>query len=153
MVLYKRKGTQNEFCVYNGGIFMHKLNKLLVAILTLVLLIGCVFTFVACVDGNEDDLGAGYKFTIVNADGEKIAGVRVQLCIDNMCFDPVVSDENGVAFFSADMIEEAAYQVHILAADDGSVKINGVASNYTFDNSSLVTEAKYGEYTLTLVNK
>lgn len=134
---------------------MLKLNKLLVAILTLVLLIGCVFTFVACVDGNEDDvdLGAGYKFTVVNTDGEKIAGVRVQLCIDDMCLQPVLSDENGVSFFSADKTEEAAYQVHILAADDGSVMINGAASNYTFDNDSVLTKAEYGEYTLTLVSK
>ncbi len=133
---------------------MHKLTKILIATLTLVLLIGCVFTFVACVEDDKPvEYGEGYKFIVVNADGEKIAGVRVQICIGEMCLTPVITDENGIAFFSADTTDAGVYQVHLLTVEDGSVSINGSASNYTFDNDSVVTEAKYGEYTLTLVSK
>lgn len=162
---------------------MRKLSKMLILVLVIALTICCVFALTACIDDNPDNGGdvsdngnngdngdngnnngnndvvkpsVGYKFTVLDENGNGVKGAKVQLCVPGeggMCFTPVETDENGVAFF-----EETEYftaqilEIHLQEyASTGRVKINGEDSKYTFDNTAMKTEATFGEYTLQLV--
>lgn len=109
-------------------------------------------------DGNDDvvEPSVGYKFTVLDENGNGVKGAKVQLCVPGeggMCFIPVETDENGVAFFEeTEDFTAQVLEIHLQEyASTGRVKINGADSKYTFDNTAMKTEATFGEYTLQLV--
>ena len=56
---------------------------------------------------NEDDGKIAYTVKVVDEDGKVIVGTYVQVCHDNGCSAPVLTDENGVATFR---MEEGIYK-------------------------------------------
>lgn len=116
-------------------------------------------------NGNNDNNGGnnnvvepsvGYKFTVLDENGNGVKGAKVQLCVPGeggMCFTPVETDENGVAFFEeTEYFKAQVLEIHLQEfASTGRVRINGADSKYTFDNTAMKTEATFGEYTLQLV--
>ncbi len=133
---------------------MRKYSKWITVLLTVVLAV-CGMAFVACGGGenNGDDTVVGYRFTVVDEKNAAVAGVQVQLCVPGeggMCYQPVRTDENGVAVFEEGSIDAGVYEIHLIS-EKGKVLINGESSNYTFDNDAMRTTAEYGAYTLKLV--
>lgn len=63
----------------------------------------------------------GYVVTVVDQDGNPVAGAMVLLCDDNMCYAPVTTNENGVAEF---------FQKNITGAKS---KIASAPAGYTVD--------------------
>lgn len=60
-----------------------------------------------------------YTIIVVDADGNPVEGVDVQMCdVDGVCLLPVKTDANGVATFEKD---EATYYVTIAACPEGFV--------------------------------
>lgn len=53
----------------------------------------------------------GYVVTVVDQDGNPVAGATVLLCDDNMCYAPVTTNENGVAEFSQKNIAGAKSKI------------------------------------------
>ncbi len=130
---------------------MRKYSKLITVLLTVVLAV-CCMAFVAC-GGSEDNTVVGYRFTVVDEKDAAVAGVQVQLCVPGeggMCYQPVRTDENGVAVFEESSIAAGVYEIHLIS-ENGKVLINGESSKYTFDNDAMQTTAEYGAYTLKLV--
>ena len=70
-----------------------------------------------------------YKVTVVDAAGNPVANVPVQLCQGELCRLPIPTDSNGVAFIEA-------------AADDYSAKAlwnGGETESYDFGNATELT--------------
>lgn len=146
-------------------VYMRKVSKILMLVLVLVLTVCCIAALSACVDNNptEDPNGGdqankpdatkSYVFYVVNEKNEPVAGVKVQLCVpgdEGSCFIPITTDENGCAVTEG--IDAQVLAIHLIQDENsGKVLINDEASNYTFDNNSMQTEASYGEYNLKLV--
>ncbi len=57
-----------------------------------------------------------YTVTVVDQDGTPVAGVRVQMCKDELCMLPKSTDESGVATFSED---EAVYRAKLASLPEG----------------------------------
>ena len=53
-----------------------------------------------------------YKVTVLDCDGNPVAGARVQLCDDNGCQAPKNTDEQGVATFTC---AKSEYKVQIVS--------------------------------------
>lgn len=66
-----------------------------------------------------DDGLVEYKITVLYPDGTPAAGVKVQLCLDDLCQMPVSTDENGVAIYR--MPEADGYKVKLTKKLDGYV--------------------------------
>lgn len=67
---------------------------------------------------NVDDGKIEYKVTVVDANGNPVAGQMVQVCKEANCFAPVVTDANGVAIFRLE--EGNEYKAKLLTASDDS---------------------------------
>lgn len=65
-------------------------------------------------DGLEE-----YKIIVLYPDGSPAAGVKVQLCLDELCQMPVTTNENGVAIYQ--MPEQDGYKVKLTKKLDGYV--------------------------------
>ena len=97
----------------------------------------------ANIDGKCDTCAAevalpdpSHIVVVVDQDGNPVAGVLVQLCTDGNCFNPVATDENGVAKF---------YMPELIGA---MTKICS-AAGYTYSED--YTNFPEGENTVTLV--
>lgn len=67
----------------------------------------------------QDDGLVEYKITVLYPDGTPAAGVKVQLCLDELCQMPVSTDENGVAIYK--MPEQDGYKVKLTKKLEGYV--------------------------------
>ena len=65
---------------------------------------------------SEADGKVVYKVTVVDADGNPVAGTMVQVCTDETCFAPVSTDDNGVAEFK--LAEADGYKTKLISASD-----------------------------------
>ncbi len=65
---------------------------------------------------NVDDGKIEYKVTLVDANGAPVAGQMVQVCNEENCFAPVVTDENGVAVFRLE--ESNEYKAKLMTAGE-----------------------------------
>lgn len=65
--------------------------------------------------------GVSYGIKVVNEDGEPIVGALVSICQDvdgGICYMPVKTDENGMAYFNADMVPvQSNMKFRVLAAE------------------------------------
>lgn len=129
---------------------MNKTIKILTTIVVAILLVGCLGMLVACgenadtptPDTNGIEETYAYKFTVVDASGNAVSGIKVQLCTSDSCLIPKTTDDNGVAIFDNDtIVSGTVYDIHILNAPAG----------YTFDNEAYKTDVNTKDYTLTLV--
>lgn len=90
-------------------------------------------------DSTGEELN-GYKFTVLYPDETPVEGVRIQLCIDELCKIPVKTNAEGVAIITYDA---TVYDIHIME--------DTLPEGYTFDNNAFKTPAEYSEITLHLV--
>ena len=81
-----------------------------------------------------DDSTAGYKVTVVDEEGNPIAGAMVQICMDT-CY-PGVTDASGVATFA---VEEADYKVSFLSLPSGYTYSTEEQEFYFEDGSTEIT--------------
>lgn len=86
-----------------------------------------------------DDGKVTYTVTVVDENGNPIAGAMVQLCLET-CM-PAVTNENGVAEYRA---EEADYKVSFLTVPEG-YELTTEEENFYFEDGSY-------EMTITLKN-
>ncbi len=84
-----------------------------------------------------------YTIIVVDADGNPVEGVDVQMCdVDGVCLMPVKTDANGVATFEKD---EATYYVTIAACPEGFVADSETKHNFAEGTTEMtVTIAKEG---------
>lgn len=69
-----------------------------------------------------------YTITVVDQDGNAVAGVEVQMCdVNGICLLPVVTNENGIATFEQD---EAVYYVTIPSCPEGYTADSTVKHNF-----------------------
>lgn len=69
---------------------------------------------------NVDDGKIEYKVTLLDANGNPVAGQMIQVCDESNCFAPAATDANGVATFR--LVESNEYHAKLLtAADDAYV--------------------------------
>lgn len=66
-------------------------------------------------DGKVD-----YTVTVLYPDGSPVVGASVQICTDEMCYIPELTDENGVVVFR--MREKDGYKVKLENALEGYVE-------------------------------
>ena len=84
-----------------------------------------------------------YKITVLNADGTPATNVKVQLCIVDesgklgACLMPVAVNADGKVDYTAD---KNTYEIHVLDSANTPLELK----------EHVVTEAEYGEYTVTL---
>lgn len=130
---------------------MRKISKMLISVLSVLTVFCCACGYSQKLTPTPD--AAVYTFTVVDENGNGVAGIDVQLCElgeNGMCYIPKTTDANGVAKFETDDITVGVYAIHLIQ-EDGSVLIDGEKSSYTFDNDAMQTQAASGKYTLTLV--
>lgn len=77
----------------------------------------------------------GYVVTVVDQDGNPVAGAMVLLCDDNKCYVPVTTNENGVAEFT---------QKNVTGAKS---KVASVPAGYTIDAPAEADAEGYVHYT------
>lgn len=79
-----------------------------------------------------------YKVSVVDNNGQPIAGALIQLCLDESC-NPARTDSNGNAFFN---VADANYKVSFLTLPEGY--------SYTGEDTNFYFEAGSYELTITL---
>lgn len=86
-----------------------------------------------------------YTITIKDQDGNPIAEVEAQICVDGVCKKPNVTNENGVVTFTMDDPGESVL----------SLQINEGASpaGYEYPTEKIAIEAGQTEVTVTLNKK
>ena len=88
---------------------------------------------------------SAYKITVLNADGTPAKDVKVQLCVVDesgklgACLMPVAVNADSKVDYTAD---KNTYEIHVLDASMKPLELK----------EHVVTEAAYGEYTVTLAN-
>lgn len=65
-------------------------------------------------DGKVD-----YRVTVVYPNGDPVVGCFVQICLDDLCYTPEVTDENGVATFR--LAQQDGYKTKLAVAVEGYV--------------------------------
>lgn len=60
-----------------------------------------------------------YKVTVLDPDGNPVVGAWVQICLEDLCYNPVGTDEDGVAIFRLEEME--GYKTKLAAPLDGYV--------------------------------
>lgn len=131
----------------------------LACLMALVLCLSCIFC--ACIEGDPADTSADtnadsveqtsdetdsetetaddgkveYKVTVTDTEGNPLAGVMVQLCLESCV--PAVTDANGVATYN---LPEADYKAAIISLPEGY--------EYTTDETEFYFN---GEYALVIV--
>ena len=68
-------------------------------------------------DGKVD-----YKVTVLYPDGTPVAGCYVMICLEDMCYNPVEADENGVATFR--LTEQEGYKAKLATKVDGHLEVD-----------------------------
>ena len=84
-------------------------------------------------DGKVD-----YKVTVVDPEGNPVAGVYVQICLEDLCYNPAATNEEGVATFRLNPQE--GYKTKL------AMKLDG----YVWEDYIYFAEGAY-EITITLV--
>lgn len=148
---------------------MNKFFKILTTMLVVIAIVACIGVFAACnntdanTDANPDNNGTTndggnngetegeytYKFTVVDANGNPIQGVRVQLCQgEENCKLPKTTDANGVVKFFADEemhnVPADVYDIHVLVEDTDY-------EDYILQDANQKTSVDVKDYTLILV--
>lgn len=86
-----------------------------------------------------------YKITVLNADGTPATNVKAQLCVVNAdgslgaCLMPMPVDENGKVDYTL-ITTPGIYEIHVVDEKNAQLELK----------EHVVTEAEYGEYTVTL---
>jgi hypothetical protein len=100
-------------------------------------------------DGKEDEpvkpAKVTYTITIKDQDGNPIAEVEAQICVDGVCKKPNVTDENGVVKFSMDDPGDSTLSLQI---NEG-----GSPAGYEYPAEKIAIEAGQTEITITLNKK
>ena len=100
-------------------------------------------------DGKEDEpvkpAKVTYTITIKDQDGNPIADVEAQICVDGVCKKPNVTDENGVVTFTMDDPGESVLSLQI---NEG-----GSPAGYEYPTDKIAIEAGQTEVTVTLNKK
>jgi hypothetical protein len=100
-------------------------------------------------DGKEDEpvkpAKVTYTITIKDQDGNPIAEVEAQICVDGVCKKPNVTDENGVVKFSMDDPGDSTLSLQI---NEG-----GSPAGYEYPTEKIAIEAGQTEITVTLNKK
>ncbi|MBQ7397532.1 MAG: hypothetical protein IJW09_01745 [Clostridia bacterium] len=100
-------------------------------------------------DGKEDEpvkpAKVTYTITIKDQDGNPIAEVEAQICVDGVCKKPNVTDENGVVKFSMDDPGDSTLSLQI---NEG-----GSPAGYEYPTEKIAIEAGQTEVTVTLNKK
>ena len=100
-------------------------------------------------DGKEDEpvkpAKVTYTITIKDQDGNPIAEVEAQICVDGVCKKPNVTDENGVVKFSMDDPGDSTLSLQI---NEG-----GSPADYEYPTEKIAIEAGQTEITVTLNKK
>lgn len=100
-------------------------------------------------DGKEDEpvkpAKVTYTITIKDQDGNPIAEVEAQICVDGVCKKPNVTDENGVVKFSMDDPGNSTLSLQI---NEG-----GSPAGYEYPTEKIAIEAGQTEVTVTLNKK
>lgn len=86
-----------------------------------------------------------YTITIKDQDGNPIAEVEAQICVDGVCKKPNVTDENGVVKFSMDDPGDSTLSLQI---NEG-----GSPAGYEYPTEKIAIEAGQTEVTVTLNKK
>lgn len=89
----------------------------------------------------EQPAVSSYKFKVVNASGEAVSGVQVQLCKGTaFCAMPVMTDDNGVADYAFPEGLADAYSIHVWdAAMAVEYTVTGTATTSAdYDGSEIV---------------
>lgn len=149
---------------------MNKFFKILTTLLVVIALVACIGVFAACndnTDTNPDNNGTTnndgnndgnngepegeytYKFTVVDANGNAVEGVRVQLCKgESLCKQPRPTNADGVVKFYADEemnnVLADVYDIHVLVEDTNY-------ADYVLQDADQQTSVDVKDYTLVLV--
>ena len=83
-----------------------------------------------------------YTITIKDQDGNPIADVEAQICVDGVCKKPNVTNENGVVTFTMDDPGESVLSLQI---NEG-----GSPAGYEYPTDKIAIEAGQTEITVTL---
>ncbi|MBE5939027.1 MAG: hypothetical protein E7266_01400 [Lachnospiraceae bacterium] len=70
----------------------------------------------------EDDNKIVYKIIVKDAEGNGIASAMVQMCDEELCYAPTLTDANGVAEFN---MVEGEYKAAMTSTPEGYVDIAG----------------------------
>ena len=73
-----------------------------------------------------------YTVKVVDQNGSPVAGASVQMCTDESCLMPAVTDENGTAVFT---LSPADYHVTIPSAPEGYTA--DASQEYRFEGDSI----------------
>lgn len=122
-----------------------------IAMLTMALALTFSVGALAACDGNgesstpdsstEQPAAASYKFKVVNANGEAVSGVQIQLCKgEDFCAMPVMTDANGKADYAFPNSQADAYSIHVWdAAMQNEYTISGNAvTSADYDGAEIV---------------
>ncbi len=145
---------------------MNKFFKILTTLLVVIALVACIGVFAACndnTDTNPDNNGTTnnggnngetegeytYKFTVVDANGNAVEGVRVQLCKgESLCKQPRPTNADGVVKFYADEemnnVPADVYDIHVLVEETDY-------ADYVLQDADQKTSVDVKDYTLVLV--
>ncbi|MBR5797690.1 MAG: Ig-like domain-containing protein [Clostridia bacterium] len=86
-----------------------------------------------------------YTITVKDQDGNPIADVEAQICVDGVCKKPNVTNENGVVTFTMDDPGESVLSLQI---NEG-----GSPAGYEYPTDKIAIEAGQTEVTVTLNKK
>lgn len=99
-------------------------------LLSICLLLSLALGLSACAPGGETNAPATYTVTVLDSEGQPVAGVLVQLCKDEACFVPKKTDANGQMTFTLKAGEAIAdYRVTLVGMPEGQ----SAAAEYTFE--------------------
>ncbi len=82
----------------------------------------------------DKDQGTVYRVTVVDEEGNPIAGAVVQICLDS-CY-PAVTNAEGVAEYT---VEEADYKVSLVSLPEGYTYATEEEAFYFADGSTELT--------------
>lgn len=63
-----------------------------------------------------------YKVTVVDPDGNPVAGAWVMICLEDLCYNPAETDANGVATFRLN--EQDGYKTKLAAKLEGYAEMD-----------------------------
>lgn len=69
--------------------------------------------------GTTSDGKVDYKVTVLYPDGTPVVGAYVQICMEDLCYNPAATDENGVATFR--LAQQDGYKTKLAVAVEGYV--------------------------------
>lgn len=70
--------------------------------------------------GSTGDGKVEYKVTVLYPDGTPVVGAWVQICLEDLCYNPAETDENGVATFRLKPMD--GYKTKLAVAVEGYVQ-------------------------------